>query len=400
MRLISLFRPAVLGLVLLALPLAGCITVERPEASYPETRDFYASGFKDARFSTGDPDLRARLEVDIRKNLASGRKAFDVLALSGGGADGAFGAGLLIGWTARGDRPEFRVVTGVSTGALIAPFAFLGPKYDAKLREAYTEGVASELGETRGLLSLFTPGFLSSNKLQALVDRYVDVGMVTDIAKEHAKGRRLVVATTNLDTQTGVVWDIGGIAQEAVASGNPKRLIAARDLIRQVLVASASVPGAFAPVMIDTERDHAAGVEHFREMHTDGSVTMPFFLLPESLMNWQLPPDLFDNGHVYVIINGKINPQPSVTPINAISIMARSLDTMTKAQARTTLYALQGFAERNGVGFSVESLPDEFIEGGMLAFDMDSMRRVFYFGYQLGASDKLWKSTPSEANKP
>lgn len=381
------------GLALLTgllVALSGCTTLERPDVNYPEFKDLRPAGFANARRLSNDPEMKARLEADLRKELSAHRGPLDVLALSGGGADGAFGAGVLLGWTKRGDRPEFRVVTGVSTGALIAPFAFLGPDYDDRLKEAYTSGVADNLRKSRGLLSVFTPGVLSANNLQALVDTYVDTDMVIAIAREHARGRSLLVATTNLDTQSGIVWDIGLIALEAVEAGSPQRLIEGRDLIRQVLVASSSVPAAFAPVMIDVQRRTPEGVQTFSEMHVDGGVTMPFFILPESLLNWNVPADLVAGGHIYVLINGKISPQPSVTPYNSISIMARSLDTMTKAQARGTLIAVEGFALRNNMTFDMVSLPDEFTEGGMLAFEADSMRRVFYYGFQLGASDRLW----------
>lgn len=390
-----------LSLLLFALTLSACTTLERPEPDYPTTSDFQPSGFVHARFAPYDQGIAARLEKDLRDNLSRhGATNFNILALSGGGADGAFGAGVLLGWTERGDRPEFRVVTGVSTGALIAPFAFLGTDYDDELKDAYTSGVADDLGKSRGIMGLFTPGVLSTNRLSALVERYVDTPMVVAIAKEHAKGRRLVVATTNLDSQTGVVWDIGAIAEEAVKSGDPARLEVARDLIRQVLTASASVPAAFAPVMINTQRPINGGSQTFTEMHVDGSVTLPFFVLPESLLNWQLPPELFTGGHIYVLINGKIRPQAAITPYNSIHIVSRSLDTMAKAQARTNLQALQGFADRNGIDMGVVSLPDEFIEGGLLAFDAVSMRRVFYYGFQLGASKRLWQpDTPPAPEK-
>jgi len=380
----------------LAAGLAACTTLERPDVTYPAFGDLRPAGFDHIRMLSDDPDLKAGLEADLRQEGIPDRDPLQILALSGGGADGAFGAGVLLGWTKRGDRPEFRVVTGVSTGALIAPFAFLGPDYDDKLKEAYTSGAAEKLGKSRGLLSIFTPGVLSANNLQALVETYVDTDMVIAIAREQARGRSLLVATTNLDTQSGIVWDIGAIARAAVDAGSPERLIAGRDLIRQVLVASSAVPGAFAPVMIDVERRTPQGVATFSEMHVDGGVTLPFFILPESLLNWEVPRDLFSGGHVYVLVNGKISPQPAVTPYNALSIMARSLDTLTKAQARGTLIAVEGFVQRNDMQLSFVSLPDEFTEGGMLAFEADSMRRVFYYGFQLGASDRLWApATPA-----
>lgn len=382
-----------LVLIVMAFGLSGCLTLERPESNYPLTAEYQPRGFPNVRFSATDPGIPERLEADARQQMhLNGKQRFDALALSGGGADGAFGAGVLVGWTERGDRPKFRMVTGVSTGALIAPFAFLGSAYDQKLKDAYTSGVADSLSKSRGLMSLFTPGVLDSHALYDLVSTYVDETMIRDIAREHETGRRLIVGTTNLDAQTGVLWDIGEIAAIAVRSGSPQKMTEAQTLIRQVLVASSSVPGAFAPVMIDVESPTPGAPNPFREMHVDGGVTLPFFILPESMMNWTVPKDLISGGHIYVLVNGKITPQPAITPYNALHIMGRSLDTLTKAQARGTLISLNAFGQRNGMEVSQVSLPDTFIEGGMLAFEKDSMRRVFYYGYQLGASDKLWKA--------
>ncbi|MFP1130564.1 patatin-like phospholipase family protein [Asticcacaulis sp. W401b] len=386
-----------LVLIVMAFSLSGCLTLQRTETEYPRAADYQPVGFPNVRFSATDPNIPARLEADARKDMQlNGMQRFDVLALSGGGADGAFGAGVLVGWSKRGDRPQFRMVTGVSTGALIAPFAYLGPAYDEKLKDAYTSGVADSLTKSRGLLSLFTPGVLDSKALYGLVSTYVDETMVRDIAREHLKGRRLLVGTTNLDAQTGVLWDLGEISAIAVRDGSAGKMREAIDLIRQVLVASSSVPAAFAPVMITVEpvpggHGVPTGPRPFQEMHVDGGVTLPFFILPESMMNWTVPKGLISGGHIYVIINGKITPQPAITPYNALEIMGRSLDTLTKAQARGTLISLYAFAQRSQMDVSEVALPDEFIEGGLLAFEKDSMRRVFYYGYQLGASDKLWK---------
>ena len=389
------FRFALAALALLSL--GGCLTVPRDATVPNEAAAAIVPQFLNARFNADDPSLSARLEKDLRATAAKHPSTgpYQILALSGGGADGAYGAGVLIGWTKRGDRPQFNMVTGVSTGALIAPFAFLGPDYDAKLREAYTSGVASGLTRKRGLYAAFTPGIFQAGELRNLVARYIDDDLLTAIAREQLKGRRLFVATTNLDSQEGVVWDIGAIALEAQT--HPYKRTAARDLICKVLVASASVPGAFAPVMIETDtvgdqNPEAQGPKGhpLQEMHVDGSVTLPFFILPESMLDWTVPADLRHGGHVYVLVNGKINPAYAVTKNNAVTIAARSLETITKAQARVTLVALRGFAERNDLSMSVTAMPDDFVDGGMLAFDTESMNKVFDKGYAVGLSPQNW----------
>ena len=177
----------------------------------------------------------------------------------------------------------------------------------------------------------------------------------------------------------------------------PYKREAARELFCKVLVASASVPGAFAPVMIETDtvgdqNPQAQGPKGhpLQEMHVDGSVTLPFFILPESMLDWTVPADLRHGGHVYVLVNGKINPAYAVTKNNAVAIAARSLETITKAQARVTLVALKAFSERNDLSMSVTAMPDDFVDGGMLAFDTESMNKVFDKGYAVGLSPQNW----------
>ncbi|ESQ85755.1 hypothetical protein AEAC466_00860 [Asticcacaulis sp. AC466] len=376
-------------ILLLALCLTGCLSTPREAFNTHEQRKAELPGFTDVRVSSEDENLTAKLERDLIANRqAHPTKQLSILALSGGGADGAFGAGVLVGWTKKGDRPDFQVVTGVSTGALIAPFAFLGPDYDPQLREAYTSGIATRSMKKRPLGALFTPGVYSSKTFSGLVNHFVDVKLVEDIAaKVDDKGGRLYVATTNLDTQSGVIWDLGAIASQGVAQGEDGK-IRARDLIRQVLAASASVPAAFAPVMIRTEVNENGATSEINEMHVDGSVTMPFFVLPESLLNWKVPDALKTNGRIYVLVNGNINPHFAVTKYRALDVAARSFDTLTRAQARTTLVSIKGFAARNGLSVSVVSIPDSFTGGGLMAFDKDSMQTVFNLGYDLSVDGK------------
>src|SRR6202041_3125755 len=217
------------------------------------------------------------------------------LALSGGGADGAYGAGVLNGWTAAGTRPEFTVVSGVSTGGLIAPFAFLGPTYDATLQEVYTSGIAESLLNAPSILNaLFGSGLFGNSRLRELVARYVDQNMLAAIAEEHAKGRDLLIVTTDLDTQRTAVWDMGRIA----AVGSPQAL----SLFRDVIAASASIPVVVPPMMIDAE----ANGNHFQEMHVDGGVTAPVLTLPEAFI---LRNRAFVRGAritIYILINNKV----------------------------------------------------------------------------------------------
>lgn len=375
------------------LSLTGCLSMPRELFDDTAQKQAQPVGFTAIRMTSDDNQLTERLEQDLRtqRQARTTSGPLSILALSGGGADGAFGAGVLNGWTKRGDRPEFDVVTGVSTGALIAPFAYLGSAYDDRLREAYTSGIATEAMSKRGVGALFTPGMFSSRRFAALVEYFVDVPMIEAIAAKTGRGGRLYVATTNLDTQSGVIWDIGAIATQGVGrdkrDGGDKGRTEACTLIRQILAASASVPGAFAPVMISTQTPDGTRIE---EMHVDGSVTMPFFVLPESMLSWTVPQDLRTNARIYVLINGNVSPHFAVTRNRSLDVAARSLDTLTRAQARTTLISIRGFAARNGVSVLTASIPDDFTGGGLLAFDQNSMKRVFALGYARGVAGEAF----------
>ncbi|WP_041659267.1 patatin-like phospholipase family protein [Asticcacaulis excentricus] len=370
------------GLVLLC----GCAGPHRETFDAAQAALAQPAGFSNIRVSPQDAGLAARLENDLRNGLRTNPSAeISILSLSGGGADGAFGIGVLTGWSERGDRPQFSVVTGVSTGALIAPFAYLGSSYDAQLKEAYLGEGASNLLKSKGLGAFFSPGAYSSEGLKARVAKYVSIQMVEDIADENSKGRRLQIGTTNLDSQTGVIWDLGAIASQGVAQG-PAGKVRARDLIREILVASASIPGAFAPAFIPASFAQDGASHVLQEMHADGSVTMPLFILPESMLTWQVPPDVALNARLYVLINGNINPRFTFTKYGAVDIITRSIDTLARAQARATLFGIQAFSTRNGFKVSVASLPDDFTGGGLMAFDSNSMKRVYDKGYSLALS--------------
>jgi len=199
-------------LVLLAgLALSGCGALPREAFSARDIQGGAPQGLTDLRFDATDAAAGLHF-ADAARTRAAGQKTFDVLAVSGGGSNGAFGAGVLVGWTKAGDRPEFDIVTGVSTGALTAPFAFLGPDWDKRLTEAYTSDAAERILDRRGFDILFRPSFYSGAALRALVERYVDPPLLYAVAVEHTRGRRLLIATTNLDTEQTVIWDMGAIA--------------------------------------------------------------------------------------------------------------------------------------------------------------------------------------------
>jgi predicted acylesterase/phospholipase RssA len=372
-----------LAAALVAGQAAACTTVARTPYSASEAAVATVPGVAGARYSANDA---ASAFVGVAPQGVRGRGTYTYLALSGGGGDGAYGAGVLSGWTASGTRPTFSVVSGVSTGALIAPFAFLGSGYDASLRAIYTSGEAESLIRSPNLLNaVFGSGLFGDDRLRTLVGRYVTPELVAAVAEEHAKGRRLLVVTTNLDAQRPVIWDLGAVA----ASGRSDAV----KLFGDVLTASASIPAVFPPQLIDVE----ANGRPFQEMHVDGSVVTPVFTLPESY----LTRDLRLRGgkaELFVIINGRLEPSFRVVPDSTIPIVERSFTTASRSRSRAGLATTYAFAHRNGVGFNLTyidpSLPEEPVGKG---FDTAYMRNLFDVGYRTAESGSFWRhNLPSE----
>jgi hypothetical protein len=364
--------------LLLLSALAGCESLPRTPFTAEEQAKAEIPGLPGARFWADAPDVAreaSRLSRQQERNLT-------YLALSGGGGDGAYGAGILNGWTKAGGRPQFTIVSGVSTGALIAPFAFLGPAYDDTLRELYTGGLGATLVDSPNPIgALFGAGVFDNNRLRDLVRRFVTPDMVAQVAAEHAKGRRLLIVTTNLDAQRPVIWNMGEIA----AAGTDESL----RLFQDVMTASASVPGVFTPELITAR----ANGRYFQEMHVDGGVTSNVFILPQDFL--VRDPRVLQKGsraRFFVILNGKIEPSFSVVDNRTAEIAGRAVTTMTQVQTVATLRATSAFARRNGIGFNLTYIGKEVPDGGSLGFDTSYMRKIYDYGYQKALSREAWRS--------
>ncbi|RVU18102.1 patatin-like phospholipase family protein [Methylobacterium oryzihabitans] len=369
-----------LAALLVTAQVAACASAPRVPYTAAEATAAVVPGQPDVRYWADGP---TRAFARVTETTASSRTPFSYLALSGGGGDGAYGAGVLNGWTETGRRPSFTLVSGVSTGALIAPFAFLGPAYDGMLRDLYTSGAAEGLVQSPSVVNvLLGDGLFGDQRLRGLVGRYVTPELLAAVAEEHAKGRRLLVVTTNLDAQRAVIWDMGAIA----ASGQPNAVA----LFRDVLTASASVPAVFPPMLIDAQ----AGNRAFQEMHVDGSVVTPVFTLPEAF--------LVQDGrietsrgkpNIYVIINGRIEPSFRVVENGTLPIATRTLSTLGRSRSRETLTSTYAFARRNGMGFNLtyidRRIPEVPADKG---FDTAYMRRLYEDGYEKGRSGAVWQN--------
>jgi hypothetical protein len=375
--------------VVLSLPLfflSACSFIPRDSFSAREQSVAVIPGIPNARFwvDGGDAELREFLKGSALTSAIEFTGTFDVLAISGGAYDGAYGAGVINGWTASGNRPKFAIVTGVSAGALIAPLAFLGPDYDAEIAEAFSGGVAQVLGDLGGVFALLGPSDLRRNSLVDLVDKFLTPKIIAAIAAEQGRGRRLFIVTTNLDAQRGVVWDMGAIA----ASGHPD----ARELFRDVLVASASIPGIFGPTFIEVE----ANGHRFREMHVDGGATTQVFILPDVVLatGMGIAAPKRAPTHIWVIMNNHVTPQFEVVEAGLLPTVSRSFSTLIKSSAKQTLFGTASFVGRNRLNLT-------FIDSGFdnwraahpevkPGFNTPYMQALYRYGYTKAHSGRLW----------
>ena len=306
------------------------------------------------------------------------------LAISGGSDDGAFGAGLLVGWTEAGTRPEFKVVTGVSTGALIAPFAFLGPSYDEVLRELYTGLSADDIFVKRSLTAaFFDDAMADTTPLLGIISQQVDDELLAAIAREYARGRLLLIATTNIDVGEPVIWNIGAIA----ASGDPDAV----QLIRNVLLASAAIPGAFPPVMFDAEVDG----EQYQEMHVDGGATAQLFLYPSYLGVKIKSAGIERERRAFIVRNSRIGGDWDNVKRRTLNIAGRSISMMIFMSGLNDVLRIYFQTQRDGVDYNLAYIGEDFVpperDGD---FDPAYMNALFNYGYEKARRGFDWHKEP------
>ncbi len=307
------------------------------------------------------------------------------LVISGGGANGAFGAGLLAGWTAAGTRPEFEGVTGVSTGAMIAPFAFLGSDYDRAMTEIYASVSRDDIYNQQTVTGLlFGSALTDTGPLQKLIERHVTADLVAAIAQQSKLGRSLSIVTTHFDALRPVVWDIGAIATHRGDRALP--------LIRQIILASAAVPILFPPVSIDWNIDGKT----FTELHVDGGVSHQVFAYPAQI-NAQDLDDLLGltfRRQVFVILNGNANTTYEPAPVELSGIAQRALRTLLRNQARGDIERIFYLADRDDVDFQVTSIPESFNANRSLEFDPGYMKELLELGRETGRTGNFWRGQP------
>ena len=381
------------GTLALLLILTGCASLPERQPLPPEyTLKAGIPGIPDAR-TWGDewPTFTVErfetfTDAEFRQ-FYSGiyDKPHNYLAISGGGANGAFGAGLLIGWTATGERPEFSMVTGVSTGALTAPFAFLGSGYDDEMKEVYTSTTTKDIATKRNLIAaVFGDSLADTTPLRELIAKYIDADMIDAIAREHKRGRRLFIGTVNLDASRSVIWNIGAIA----ASDYPQKIT----LIHELLRASAAIPIAFPPVLIPVEAEG----KQYDEMHVDGGTGSQVFVYPAAI-DWKvITRKLKVKGkpRVYVIRNSFLDPDYRGIKRNMLPIASRTIASLIRTQGIGDLYQIYALCRRDGNDFNLAYIPADFTDDPTESFDPVYMRKLLDRGYQMALEGYPWEKAP------
>ncbi|MCU0811431.1 MAG: patatin-like phospholipase family protein [Thiobacillaceae bacterium] len=388
---------SLLSLVFLAL--SGCSSLPRHHAvPAPLSASADIPGLGEIRYAVDDPADMARLARDVADTWVRERRWLkaqgkptqnlppsNLLALSGGGDKGAFGAGLLNGWTASGERPEFLLVTGISTGALIAPFAFLGPAYDDRLKALYTESRPDDILRIRGVLAALTSDALADTApLRELLRKHVDRALLDEIAREYDKGRELWISTTNLDAHRRVIWNMTRIA----ASGHPRAV----ELFHDVMIASAAIPGAFPPVLIEVEAEGRI----YHEMHVDGGAMAQVFVYPPSLDLAELSEESGGERErrLFVVMNSRLDPEWAETERKVLNIAGRAITSMIHTQGVGDLYRIYLTAERDRVDFNLAYIPADFSAPHPEEFDAAFMRALYDEGYRRAVAGYPWVKEP------
>jgi predicted acylesterase/phospholipase RssA len=378
--------------VCLALVLIACGTARIP---LPESLIHQAEvpGGSTARM-WGDElpnDISSRVEI-FRQQFGTheGKNVFDepitYLAISGGGSSGAFGAGLLKGWSESGTRPELFIVSGVSTGALIAPFAFLGSEYDERLEQLYTSLSTEDLIAGRSLVrGLLSDALFDTRRFREVLQQIVTREMIEDIGREYDRGRRLLIATTNLEAKRPVLWNIGAIARIGTEETN--------QLIRDIMLASASIPGVFPPVKIKVR----VGDQEYDEIHVDGGVSTQVMIYPAQINLKKAVASIGvtdQDQTVYVIRNGLLDARWEHVDLNITSILMSSLDTIIRTQGLGDLYRIYLGALRDEAKYRLAYIPPDFIFESYEMFDPEYMRALFDFGYEKAKTGYPWAKSP------
>jgi len=379
----------IIGILCWVILLSGCSTTRPPLPSDHSTLGSIEFLDSTSRYwGDEDPIELEEITLLVREQIlahdpAELNQPQYFLALSGGGQNGAFGAGILNGWSAKGDRPSFRFVTGISTGALIAPFAFLGSDYDRELKEMYTLHSTKQILKKSIMSGLFFGGEAigDSKPLLGLIKKFLDNEAIERMAVEYKKGRRLFIGTTNIDALRPVIWDLGAIA----ASNHPDK----EDVIHRVILASASIPGVFPPVLFDVSK----GDIQYNEIHVDGGIGNQIFISPASVSIKPILDEIgfTQSGAIYMIRNNMSRPEWEPVKPTAISLTTASISGLIQNQGNTNQYVIYLQSQIDGMGCYSAEIPSSFKFESKEAFDKDYMAELYNLGYEQAKNGHPWQ---------
>ncbi len=372
--------------------LAGCPIIERQPVPKELTNSACIPGIPDARFWVDEwpqfsKDEIAEFTEDDWSQQYAGvyNKPHNYLAISGGGANGAFGAGLLLGWTTSGTRPEFSMVTGISTGSLTAPFAFLGTDYDDQIKEIYTTTSTKDIAKKNNIFAILLGDSLSDTRpLREMIAKYINSDIIDAIGKQYQRGRRLYIGTHNLDACRSMIWSIGAIASSDYSDK--------QNLIHDILLASASIPVAFPPVFIPV----TCNERHFDEMHVDGGTGSQVFIYPTGVDWKQITQKLKVQGepNIFAIRNSFLEADYSGRQRGVLPIASKTIDSLIRTQGVGDLYQISALCKRDKMDFNLAYIPSGFTEDPGEGFDPVYMQKLFDLGYQMAEESYPWKKQP------
>jgi hypothetical protein len=385
-------------LVVAAIAVAGCSHRHCVPADITEQRHLVDLSAPPEAHAPVDPEVIRDVEAEFRKRIAAknpaGTRPYNFLALSGGGMYGAFGVGVLTGWTDTGNRPEFDVVTGISTGGLIATYAFLGSQYDARLRTNMLGVTRNDILRSRSIVQIpFADAVFTSRPMARLIEKELTAEVMAEVAASHASGRRLYIGTTNIDTHRLIIWDMGAIASRGDC--------ASLELFRKIVLASSSIPGVFPPVRINVEIDG----RQYDELHVDGGVSdeviFRSFMVADLNRATGMPGSYAPAGSVlYVIDNGKLYADPSCTRPRLTNMVSSSFRSIVYGKTRDELYRIYLNCVETGVYFRLTAVPQDVkldISGGLTLTTADQ-EKLYSEGYQVGLHTKMmgsgWRDLP------
>ena len=372
------------------LALSGCAHVRH---AVPENLvgKAFVVGMPDIRYYADKPDSFSMVRQSLVNSfkdegkleyLVNGIKTYPVLIIGGGVSNSAYGIGLLNGWLKEGSRPVFKIVTGYSSGSILAIATFSGKEYEDRLADLFLSISTKDVIREKGILGiLFGDSLYTSALFAKKINDIMDKNLMAKIAQEHAKGRRLYVGTTDLDAQGFVIWDMGALASK----GSPDSL----KMFRKIVLASCSFPATLPLVYFQVE----AGGRNYDEIHADGGVVGGIFHVYQLMEGAGFAPIGFKT-RVYVLNCCYMSPHSKQVEDNLTAITSRLIETNGAAKMSGDTYRIYAFAKEKGWDYNLAYIPEDFKPNQKEMFDKQEMQRLFKRGYDDAVEGYKWHKAP------